>query len=102
MNELTLEASLGLVRMLIDNGIPKDAALANPAIPASLRNAVTEALEREELVILRRATVIVADPGRVDWLRTKDRQGWYYWPALRQYLLTSKNWSRPAVNSLDQ
>ena len=102
MSELTLDASLRLVRMLIGNGLSRDSALANPAIPPVLRSAVTEAVEREEMIVLRPATVIAAEPGRGDWLRAQDRRTWYYWPTLRDYLLTTKNWSNAAVRSLDE
>jgi hypothetical protein len=102
MNELNLDASLRLVRLLISNGMSRDDALSNSAIPPALRMAVREELEREEMVVLRPATVISGRPEHVDWLRMRDRSAWYYWPTLRDYLLTTKNWSTTAVRSLDE
>ncbi len=99
---LTVEAALRIVRVLISNGVPRDSALANPAIPADLRAAVSEVLSREETIILRPARIITAQAGRGEWLRKLDRSIWYYWPTLRDYLLNMKNWPAPAVRSLDE
>jgi hypothetical protein len=99
---MTLEAALRIVRILISNGLSRDVALANPAIPESLRAAISEALTREETIVLRPARLISAEVGRGEWLRRMDRSAWYYWPTLRDYLLTEKEWSAPAVRSLDE
>jgi hypothetical protein len=99
---LTVESALRIVRILMSNGVPKDAALANPAIPAEVRATVSEALAREETIVLRPARIITAVSGRGEWLRRLDRSSWYYWPTLRDYLLTTKNWPAPAVRSLDE
>src|SRR6266850_7048600 len=46
--------------------------------------------------------MLVAEPRRDEWLRQVDRSQWYYWPALRDYLLVTKNWPAPSVRSLDE
>lgn len=98
-DELT---ALRIVRLLIENGIPQEVAIENPAISIHLRNAVRQALEREATVILQPARILVAEQGRGEWLRQIDRSAWYYWPALRDYLLVTKNWPAPSVRSLDE
>jgi hypothetical protein len=87
---------------MIDNGVPREIAIENPAIAQQLRNFVREALAKEETVILQPARMLVAEPGRGEWLRQVDRSQWYYWPALRDYLLVTKNWRAPSVRSLDE
>ncbi|HXM51575.1 MAG TPA: Z1 domain-containing protein [Pyrinomonadaceae bacterium] len=87
---------------MIDNGVPREIAIENPAIAEQLRDFVREALAREETVILQPARMLVAEPGRGEWLRQVDRSQWYYWPALRDYLLVTKNWLAPSVRSLDE
>jgi hypothetical protein len=87
---------------MIDNGVPREIAIENPAIAEQLRDFVREALAREETVILQPARMLVAEPGRGEWLRQVDRSQWYYWPALRDYLLVTKNWPAPSVRSLDE
>jgi hypothetical protein len=97
-----LDVALRIVRMLIANGLPRDEALANPAIPEQLRPEVLEALSREETIVLRPASIITADADRGEWLRRRDRSGWHYWPSLRDYLLGVKGWNTSAVRSLDE
>lgn len=99
---LTLEAALRIVRVLMSNGVPRGAAVLNPAIPEDMREAVSQVLVREDMIILRPARIITAESGRGEWLRRLDRSRWYYWPTLRDYLLTTKNWPTPAVRSLDE
>lgn len=99
---LTIDAALRIVRVLISNGFTREAALENPAIPEDLRAAVSDALAREETIVLRPARIITAVTGRGEWLRRLDRSNWHYWPTLRDYLLTTKNWPAPAVRSLDE
>ncbi|SFK83887.1 Z1 domain-containing protein [Rhodanobacter glycinis] len=99
---LTLDSALRIVRVLIANGLPRDDAVGNPAIPEQLRSQVRELLSREEMIVLRPASIITAESGRGDWLRRMDRSGWYYWPSLRDYLLNVKGWGAPAVRSLDE
>jgi hypothetical protein len=97
-----LDVALRIVRMLIANGLAREEALANPAIPDQLRPEVAEALSREEMIVLRPASIITADADRGEWLRRRDRSGWHYWPALRDYLLSVKGWNTSAVRSLDE
>jgi len=87
---------------MIDNGVPREVAIENPAIPENLRDFVRDALAIEETVILQPARMLVAETGRGEWLRQIDRSQWYYWPSLRDYLLVTKNWLAPSVRSLDE
>lgn len=87
--------------MLVDQGHAVDLILGSPFIPAHLREFVREELRRDENFTLTPARVLAADPTREDWLRGLDRSAWHYWPALRQFLLTVKNWDLSAVRSLD-
>jgi hypothetical protein len=103
MNDaMGLDVALRIVRMLIANGVSREEALANPAIPERLRPEILEALSREETIVLRPASIITADADRGEWLRRRDRSGWHYWPSLRDYLLGMKGWSTSAVRSLDE
>jgi hypothetical protein len=102
VDSVSVNSALRIVRVLISNGIDREAALANPAVPDALRSAVREALEREQTVVLHPARVITADAARGEWLRARDRSIWHYWPTLRDYLLNTKNWSAVAVRSLDE
>jgi hypothetical protein len=99
---MTFEAALGLVRLMIDQGIPREQAVTNPAIPAEFRDRIREALERDDNLVLEPARVLVAAPRRDEWLRRIDRSTWYYWPRLREYLLGVGGWTALAVRSLDE
>jgi hypothetical protein len=93
--------AIGVVRVLIDSGIPRDAAVNNPAIPEEFRERIREELQAEEIITLEPARLIIEGPGRDEWLKHIDRSEWYYWPTLRQLLLVSKNWQIPVIRSLD-
>ena len=60
MDSLNVEAAVRIVRVLVSNGINRETALANPAIPEDLRSSVREALEREDTIVLHPARVITA------------------------------------------
>lgn len=94
--------ALGLARYLITTGIDLDDAVNNPAIPEEFRGQILENLKEEETITLRPANVIIDDDSYTEWLKKEDRSEWHYWPTLRQYLLTRKGWSNPAVQSLDK
>jgi len=103
MNDpITLDAAIRIVRVLIANGVPRDVAVTNPAIPESLRLQVSNSIAREQTMVLRPARIIMAEAGRGEWLRLLDRSRWYYWPTLRDYLLNTKNWEASVVRSLDE
>jgi hypothetical protein len=99
---MNFDAALNLVRLLLEQGIDRDAAISNPAVPAGHRDRIREALERDENIILSPARMLVAAPRRDEWLRLLDRSEWYYWPRHREYLLGTKGWERSVVRSLDQ
>ena len=94
--------ALRLARLMIENGIPQELAINNPLIPAEMREFVRDALDREATIILEPARMLVAEQGKGEWLRQLDRSRWYYWPALRDYLLVTKNWPANSVRSLDE
>ena len=93
--------ALRTAQALLDLGHQLDQVLGNPLIPAELRDFVRDEIERDQNFPLAPARMLVADPERPDWLRGIDRSGWHYWPTLRQYLLTVKDWDAPALRSLD-
>jgi len=94
--------ALGLARYLISSGISLDEAVNNSAIPDDLRIRIRETLKEEETIILQPARMIVDDKEHIEWLNQQDRSEWHYWPVLRQYLLTTKGWPNPSVQSLDR
>src|SRR4051812_37518480 len=100
MTEAQLQ-SLRTARAMIDLGHSLDLILDSPFIPAELREFVREEIHRDQNFVLAPARMVVADPSRADWLRGLDRSTWYYWPALRQFLLTHKKWNALALRSLD-
>lgn len=94
--------ALGLARYLVNTGFSLDEAVNNPAIPSSFSDQILQVLREEENIILEPANVITDNKEHIGWLNTEDRSNWYYWPTLRQYLLTKKEWSNPSVQSLDK
>jgi len=94
--------ALGLARYLISSGFSIDNAINNPAIPEEYKKDIKKTLEEEKTIILKPARMVVDDKDHIEWLSHQDRSQWYYWPTLRQYLLTSKGLSNPSVQSLDK
>lgn len=99
---MTFVEALGIVRVMIASGVPRNAAIENPAIPPELRQQISDAIGQEENITLEPARMLVATPRRDEWLRQIDRSGWHYWPTLRAYLLGSKGWQTAVVRSLDE
>jgi hypothetical protein len=95
------EKALRTARYLIDEGHPRVDVVNNPIIPVELRAWVEAELERENNRTFERARVISVVAEVEDWLTNSDRSEWYYWPALRKYLIGTKNWPKDTVNSLD-
>lgn len=93
--------ALRTARAMVDLGHPLDLILASPVIPVELRQFVEEELRRDENFILTPARSLVADANRPDWVAGLDRSSWYYWPMLRQFLITRKHWESAALRSLD-
>ncbi len=93
--------AMRLARSMLDLGIGLDQVLASGLIPTSLHEFVREQINRERAVILVPATTLAADPSHENWLIDRDRGGWYYWPALRNYLIVKKGWDSTVVRSLD-
>jgi len=82
-------------------GHPLDVIINSSLIPAAYREIVRAELEKDENITLTPARMLVADANRANWLGILDRSKWYYWPALRQYLATTKGWPSSALRSLD-
>ncbi|MEW6330298.1 MAG: endonuclease, partial [Pseudomonadota bacterium] len=95
------QTALRTARALLDLGYSLDIVLTNPLITPELREFVRTELQREENITLTPARILVRDQNRADWLRGLDRSAWYYWPTLRQYLLTTKGWDSSVLRSLD-
>jgi hypothetical protein len=95
------QTALRTARALLDVGHSREAVLSSPFIPNHLRAFVETQLNREENFTLIPARTLVLDRNRPDWLRDLDRLKWYYWPTLRQFLLTVKGWDASALRSLD-
>jgi hypothetical protein len=95
------EQALRTARTMLDLGHPLDLVLGSTLIPPDLRDFVREELEREQTFPLTPARTLVADVNRPDWLLSVDRSTWYYWPTLRQFLLSNKGWDSSALRSLD-
>ena len=93
--------ALGLVRLMIADGVTREEALSNPAVPPEFRQQISETLIQEENITLEPARVLVAAPRRDDWLRQTDRSDWYYWPTLREHLLGTRGWATRGVQALD-
>lgn len=95
------DQALRTARALIDLGHPAESAIANPLIPASLRDWVASKIQEESNRTYERARVIVGPDADDNWLSGLDRSDWYYWKTLRTYLLVEKNRSKDVVASLD-
>lgn len=95
------QQALRTARAMLDLGHPLDLVLGSPFISPELRDFVRQQLQRDQNFPLVPARTLVAEPNRYDWLRDLDRSTWYYWPALRQFLLTHKGWESSALRSLD-
>lgn len=95
------QQALRTARSMLDLGHPLDLILNSPFIPSDLRDFVREEIERDESFLLIPTRTLVADQGRINWLQGLDRSTWYYWPTLRQFLLTKKGWDAPSLRSLD-
>lgn len=93
--------ALQSTRAMLDLGHPLELILSSGLIPEHLREFVLEQIRQDQNFALVPARTLVADPDRPDWIAGLDRSSWYYWPALRQYLLTRKQWGSAALRSLD-
>lgn len=82
-------------------GVSIEVAINNPAIPREYQDLVLEALERERFII--RDPSLIEDESRDHdiWLPNVDRNNWYYWPRLRNYLIDQKEWPIETVRSID-
>lgn len=93
--------ALRTARVLLDTGHDLEEVLGCTLIPAELRDFVRETIQREENIELVPVRAIVRGDKGQSWLLARDRSGWYFWPTLRQHLLTRRGWSQTAVRSLD-
>jgi len=99
---MTYDEALGIVRLMTDRGVLREIAIENPAIPEEFREQIRAAIAQEENITLEPARLIVATQNKEEWLRKIDRSEWYYWPALREYLLGIKNRPAAIVRSIDE
>ena len=103
---MNFEDALGLARtaMRIANLDPEAAVQSQPLIPEQMRDNVRAALEREAQAhgAVRIADLRMIEESRDhhEWLRDVDRQGWVYWPRLRQ-LLIARGRPPSVVQSID-
>jgi hypothetical protein len=103
---MNFEDALGLARMAmrLANLDPEAAVRSQPLIPEEMRDQVRSALDREAqghgAIRIADLRMIEDSQGHRDWLRDVNRQGWVYWPRLRQ-LLISRGWEPPVVQSVD-
>ena len=101
MDQTTFETSLRTARVLLSLKFNLEKVLTNELIPVDHREEIRKILERESTIVLRPAKVIVDNRERENWLYGVDRTNWYYWPALKDYLIINKGWDLNIVNSLD-
>ncbi|MBI5101562.1 MAG: Z1 domain-containing protein [Nitrospirae bacterium] len=95
------QRAIRTARSMLELGHSLDLILSSPFIPPEHRNFVRTEIERDESFPLVPARMIVSDQGRPDWVAGLDRSSWCYWPALRTFLLTTKNWATASIRSLD-
>jgi hypothetical protein len=95
------QKALRTARSMLDLGHSVDFIIGCKIIPQELEQFVRTAILNEENFLLTPARIIVADPKRRNWLQEVDRRSWYYWPELRQFLLSAKGMELPALRSLD-
>jgi hypothetical protein len=86
---------------MLDLGHPLDLVLQSGLIPEELRSFVKDAISRDQNFLLVPPKMLVADATRGEWVSKLDRSTWYYWPSLRQFLLSRKGWAGPSLRSLD-
>lgn len=98
---MNFEESLRIARqfVLVAHQSPENAA-NNPVIPEEFREKIQRKLESEETVELSPAKV-VAEGDFEEWLEREDRGDWYYWPRLREHLISSHRWQIDRMRSLD-
>ena len=95
------EKAVRAARSMLDLGYSLEVLLGTNLIPQELHEAVRLALQQDENFPLTPARVIVANQKRRNWLQDVDRRKWYYWPALRQFLLSVKGMELSALRSID-
>ncbi|HOU30594.1 MAG TPA: Z1 domain-containing protein [Bacteroidales bacterium] len=99
---MNFEEALGIVRMLIETGIPRESAINNPAVPVEFRSEIENRLRGEEIIVLEPADEISSSVQSDEWLNKIDRSNWYYWPTLRGYFLSVKKFPLYTVRSIDE
>jgi hypothetical protein len=93
--------ALRTARSMLDLGHPLELIIRSGFIPAELQEFVKAEIERDQSFPLVPARILTADSPRPDWITTFDRSTWHYWPALRQFLLTTKGLAPSSLRSLD-
>lgn len=100
---MTPEQQLAMktARSLLDLGFDIERVIASGLVDNQLHDFVREQIDRERSIVLLPANVLAAGVSQSNWLIDRDRSGWYYWPALRNFLLIKKGWDSSVVRSLD-
>src|ERR1700687_522653 len=93
--------ALRTARSMLDLGHPLDLIIHSGFIPAELQEFIKAEIERDQSFPLVPARTLTTDQPRPDWITTLDRSTWHYWPALRQFLLTTKGLPSSSLRSLD-
>ena len=95
-----VETALRTARALLNLGYTIESVLSNPLI-GQYREDVEARLAEEVSFTLTPVRTVSCHRDKPDWLSELDRSDWHYWPTLRQYLITNKNWPLDSVRSLD-
>lgn len=99
---MNLNNALGIARILQDEGWEIDAIVSHDLIPEQLKQTVRNILEEEAKISVEGPAVITEGKRDDAWLDQLDRSHWHYWPKLRSYLLSTKNWPTKSVRSIDE
>ncbi len=101
---MNFESALGLARHIFyETKCSPEEAANNSAIPEEHRDGVEKKLQEEQTVEMIPSIVVHDDKEKhARWLDKKDRNEWYYWPRLRNYLITEKKWPTDRIRSLDK
>ncbi len=90
-----------LAHMLLNLGQSIEGIVANNAIPEAFKQGIRALLESQQQLIIEPAQVVAKKRANPEWLPSLDRSNWYYWPTLKKFLSDKKQWTRSAIQSLE-
>ena len=93
--------ALRTARGLVQQGHSLDAVLATGLIETRFVAIVHDTISRELGFELVPVDALNGTPGSGDWYKRCNRDGWYYWPELRHFLINTKGWTLAEARSLD-